>query len=64
MNRLVIEFNYPDEIEDKLISKITEAVSLQGVKYHTNSFTAPKGTVKVTEVYPKVDVQKAFERDI
>jgi hypothetical protein len=64
MNRLVIQFDYTDEAADKLISKITDAVSIKGVQYHTDSFTVPKGAVKITEIYPTVNIDRAFKRPI
>ena len=57
MKRVVVQLDYPEEIENKLLSIITTAISLPGVKYQIppKSFEVPQGdkAVRITEIYPK-----------
>lgn len=66
MKRVVVQIDYPEEIENKLLSIITTAISLPGVKYQIppKSFEVPAGStaVKITEVHGKLDSDAAFAR--
>ena len=61
--------DYPEEVEITVLARIVDIITdIPGVKYTNNggSITVPEGSkvVKITEVYPTVDIQKAFERPI
>jgi len=67
--RLMIQLDYPEEVEITVLARIVDIITdIPGVKYTNNggSITVPEGSkvVKITEVYPTVDIQKAFERPI